>query len=103
MVDFLHYTLTLLGVVYIVAQSYIFRPVRILLSKIHVSVAVLLYCPACLGFWVGLWLWKLGLYPFEVKLFVEPGIVGCVLGAIWTTYGPQTQTWQADQGISEDG
>jgi hypothetical protein len=97
--ELLQYGLTLVGIVYIVSQSYVFRPIRILASNLRL-LGVLIYCPACTGFWVGLLLWKLGYYPFHVnQLHVfEPGIVGCALGALWGTHGPAVDAWSLDRG-----
>lgn len=97
----LQYGLTLIGIVYIVSQSYIFRPIRIIASYLRL-LGVLIYCPSCTGFWVGLLLHYAGYYPFHVKGFgvVEPGIVGCALGAVWGVYGPSTDTWSLDRGIT---
>jgi hypothetical protein len=102
MYELLQYGLTLVGLVYIVSQSFIFRPIRLLASNLRV-LEVLIYCPSCTGFWVGLLLWKLGYYPFHVKIWLlEPGCVGCALGALWATYGG-IDAWSLDRGAKTDG
>ncbi len=97
--EVLQYGLTLIGIVYIVSQSLIFKPIRLIVSSLGL-LEVLIYCPSCVGFWVGLLLHWVGYYPFHVKGFwvVEPGIVGCAFGAIWSAYGPSTNTWALDRG-----
>jgi hypothetical protein len=101
--ELLQYGLTLIGIVYIVAQSYVFKNVRLLASNLKL-LEVLVYCPSCVGFWVGLLLWKLGYYPFHVKALAgfEPGIVGCAIGAVWSVWGPNSDTWALDRGVNTD-
>jgi hypothetical protein len=43
-----------LGITYLICGSAIFAPLRILLAKRSVLVTALIYCPACVGFWIGL-------------------------------------------------
>lgn len=81
------------GSVYLVTDSVIFDPLRVLLSRWGRAYAmVLLHCPACTGFWVGLALGGLGFWPVEGG-FLSPlysAIVACAAGALWGRLVPPT-------------
>lgn len=54
MTQLLVWACVVLGVVYVITHSVIFMPVRMWLAKKSVWLDVLLYCPMCVSFWVGL-------------------------------------------------
>lgn len=83
------------GVLYVLTRSFVFSPVRMLISGVGGRVVrALLYCPACTGFWVGLAFWYLGLWPcymgigpVEIAGPLQTALATCglgsVLGSIW--------------------
>lgn len=52
MTELLVFALFVIGGVYVVTESSIFQPVRIVASVKSVWLDVLLHCPKCVGFWV---------------------------------------------------
>jgi hypothetical protein len=100
----LHYMLLLLGITYVITQSVIGMPLRKLVSKAGTVPMILIYCPACTGFWVGLILGALGHWPLQpwYSATVEAGITSCALGAVWGEYGPSTNVFEIEQGDRYD-
>ena len=66
-----------LGLVYIISQSVIFSFLRVRIARLNPLFEALLYCPSCTGFWVGLMLGALGIYPRLPNCF-EP-----ILDDVW--------------------
>lgn len=109
----IHFVLMTLGVTYIVTQSKLTKLPRAKLiavtvssvTTLHISpgpiyaaralvlgfVTAVLVCPPCFGFWAGVAAQLLGYWPYKAVNFapVEAGLAGCVLGAVWGTWGPQ--------------
>jgi hypothetical protein len=89
-----HWTAICLGLIYIISESVIFMPIRLAFARGSAFRTALIYCPACTGFWVGAVLGP-GLWPFSynysplwdfVRVCLESGIAGIVIGAIWGTW-----------------
>ena len=98
------FSLLVVGVVYIVTQSAIFHLPRVWIADRHVMLEMLIYCPACTGFWVGVVLSLLG---YGNLSWLEGGIVACAIGALWGVYGPgniwQQERVHVDAQEEEDG
>ncbi len=88
------FILTTLGLVYIVTQSSIMHAPRMWIADVHGKLEMLIYCPACTGFWVGVTLKFLGYWHGAV---LEAGIIACALGALWGVYGPDN-VWAQERG-----
>lgn len=88
------FALVTIGITYGITASALLRPLRGLLvwaSGGSSWVAVLLYCPACMGFWVGALLGAAGLWPEAVHGFSaawRSAFAAAALGALWSEYGP---------------
>ena len=63
--DFLHYALMAYALTYLITESAIGAVPRILASRGHALIEALMYCPACMGFWVGICLGFGGWFPFD--------------------------------------
>lgn len=77
-----------LGLTYGITQSWIGRVLRLLVARIGFPFEVLVYCPACTGFWVGLYLGAAGLWP-GAELFWSPvpsALALMALGALWGNF-----------------
>lgn len=90
-----HFCLVLTGFTYLITQSVILRPLRLGVSKLGKPFEVLIYCPACTGFWVGLALGWSGLWPWSPKVVAAVAAAG--LMALWSEYGPPNK-WQLERG-----
>lgn len=105
MILLVKFTLLVLGITYIITQSAIGTPVRLVVSKLGRFFAALIYCPACTGFWVGGTLGALGYKPWPMfshpQLILETAIAGCALMALWKEYGPQVDVWALEQGSDQ--
>lgn len=80
-----------LGLVYIVTGSFIAGPVRRLLTAGRGPwagvVRAFIYCPGCVGFWLGALEARLGSFETNLEPQVLVGaLVGCGLGAIWASF-----------------
>lgn len=79
----LRWALLMLGLIYLATESTIFALPRMVLVNRHVAWATLLYCPACMGFWLGLLTGWLDLWPFPGVAAIQSGIAGVAVGALW--------------------
>jgi hypothetical protein len=90
----LHWVLIVAGLIYLVSRSYIFGAIRMRIGMLlqHSSwrsfVRVMIYCPACIGFWIGVG--ATPLWPYDG--FGQPlgsGIAAMLLGSLlaehWTS------------------
>jgi hypothetical protein len=90
----IEFALVALGITYGITGSYIMAGVRQLLVRASGDsgmFAVLLYCPACMGFWIGALLGAAGLWPQDVSTFTaiwRAAFASTALGALWSHYGP---------------
>ena len=82
--DLLHYALMSYSLTYLVTESSIGAIPRILAARGHAILAVLMYCPACMGFWVGVCLGAGNWFPFDTphSLLLESVNSGFVSMAI---------------------
>lgn len=95
----LHWALIVAGLIYLVSRSYIFGIVRVRIGMLltaavqraHISaelrgiLRVLIYCPACIGFWIGVG--ATPLWPYDG--FGQPlgsGIAAMLLGSLLAEY-----------------
>ena len=85
----LRWALLVLGVIYFVTESAIFMHPRIWIAQRGKWALLGVYCPACVGFWVGgalaFWTW-----PFDLVVghwqwlhVLEGGVASMALGALW--------------------
>ena len=77
------WTLYLWGAVYFITQSTLFSPIRVWLAHESWLRTELLYCPACVGFWVGCILaftWPFGTGFSGVFC---SGLSGMAMGRLW--------------------
>lgn len=87
----LQWLLIELGLIYLFTESFLFGPIRVALAKRSSIMLALLYCRACTGFWLGaataVWFW-----PESWAWYVpfKAGIATLALGAIWSTFHPNT-------------
>ena len=84
LVNFIVWSLTVIGITVIVTQSEIFAPIRKALTKINKYLGALFGCSFCFSFWAGM-LISLLTQTNTGNLFLE-GCLGCGLW-YYTTYG----------------
>jgi len=96
MSELIVFWLSVLGCTYIVTQSSIGSPVRRVMSRLLGRFRVLMYCPACFSFWVGLVFWLLGAR-HGLRAY-EAALSSCALGALWSEWGSSLSPWQAETG-----
>lgn len=106
MTDFevLRWAAIAIGLIYLITESLIASPLRWVFSRLGIYTRVLIYCPACTGFWVGLALGALGYWlpnaPIEQRLF-QSSLAATTVGAIWGRTGVNS-AWFAEQGTADD-
>jgi len=97
----IQYTLILIGLIYIVTQSTIFSFFRIQIAKLGAIAKLLIYCPACSGFWIGAIISLCGLWPYETGHILisvlQSAISACGIGALWSQYGPEVDVFSIEQ------
>jgi hypothetical protein len=94
MIALIQWALVVLGVIYFVTESVIFGPVRVTLTRGSVFRSTLLYCPACMGFWVGV---ASGfLQPALWQNPVQSGLAAMALGRIWALCGGGGNTFATE-------
>ncbi len=93
------WALITVGLVYLVTQSTIFSPLRKVVSKAGIFFEVLIYCPACSGFWLG-GLASAWLQPSGIETLLQAAIKGAALGALWGVYGPESP-WNIEMERSD--
>ncbi len=93
------WALVCLGLIYLLTQSGVLSPLRGAIMRpisripwAGTYLVTLVYCPACIGFWVGcavqyfLYLWTLA---WGLRGVVESGIAAMAVGAIWNLWARQ--------------
>lgn len=85
--ELFRFVLVAAGLLYIINRSFIFGFVRMFLAKLGGwFFAALLYCPSCVGFWLGLALcrlWPWGLEWYGLQSAFAVCALGSVCGVIW--------------------
>lgn len=88
------YFIIALGTVYILTESVIGLPWRILATRTGSFMRVLAYCRACTGFWVGVALTNLS--PFEDRWRIATsGMLIMLLGYAWSLFAENT-AWRTE-------
>lgn len=93
----IHFALLVAGLTYLLTQSVIFTPYRVLVARGGASLEALVYCPACTGFWVGVLMHRLWDHPEVFFKPFEAGIGACAMMAVWSYYVP-SNAWEIEQG-----
>ncbi len=107
------YALVLCGCVYIVTQAEITHFARHALFMAVTSkppslkrlpfalLSMLVMCPACSAFWIGILLCVGGYWPFApvVSAHLEAAVGSCALGAIWDVWGPDAPAYELPKAI----
>jgi len=80
--SFVRFAILSAGLTYYITQSAIFAPLRLLIARCKPPSLLLyfLYCPACVGTWIGLILGFIGLWPWMNP--VEAAIASCVINRL---------------------
>lgn len=108
LVAMLQWALLVLGLTYLVTESFIFLPVRIAMRRLGLVSTVLVYCPACIGFWSGAGLGALGLWstspmsvgaPTWLVCTIQSAIAGCALAAAWSKANGGNPMFEVEGGL----
>jgi hypothetical protein len=99
--EHLPWILVVLGLTYIVSESAIFMAIRIWLASVGGPYAeTLVYCPACTGFWAGVFVGILGKFhvvaeiPSGDAVFWMP-FASCAIGALYGHFRGDHPTYEA--------
>lgn len=93
--ELVRWVLLNLSVIYLITTATIASPFRMALAKRSKFLQSLIYCPACVGFWIGLAFY--GYWPLDgqvlgavqsptVYKILESGAAAMALGAIWANW-----------------
>lgn len=104
----LRYLLIAAGILYLITESVIFSPVRKTIYKLLPQRfkfgIVVLYCPACLGFWCGLTLGALHLWPADTGsawAILECGLATMAFGAVSAHYSNAGRIYDIEIGQTD--
>jgi len=104
----LRWLLGVIGFIYLLTESGIFANVRTFFSSLArtalnqpgVPHFAWLYCPPCMGFWIGLVLGILGYWPLEGDfMFLESAIAAMAVGAVWKTYFTNPNVFEGEHAL----
>ena len=100
LVLFLQWTLYLWGLIYLITQSTILSGPRVLLARGSWVRAQFLYCPSCVGFWVGVSL--MNYWPFSDGWSATLGsaVAATAMGRIWGVIAGDN-TFAAERSLLE--
>ena len=89
----LRFVLLSAGITYYLTQSFIFAPIRVALThhlpEWALGLRYFVYCPACVGSWVGLALWFSGAWPLGgAHAWVYAIVASCVVNRLMPTDTP---------------
>lgn len=110
--DYFLWTLMLIGWVYLVTEAAIFAPIRITISAAGSFLEALIYCPSCVGFWVGVALAATGWWPHGGDLvdgidggeywgLGESGIAAMAVASTWSKLTGGSSAWQIERGSDD--
>jgi hypothetical protein len=95
-VGLLRFAVLSAGLTYYLTQSVLFAGLRAVVARVitHPVLVYLIYCPPCVGTWVGLVLffaigWPLGDGPYRAA---EAMVASCVINVLMPTVGPHVET-----------
>lgn len=74
---FLHWILPIVGIVYVIGYSAIFEPLR-KAAWLPEFLKILLDCPMCIGFWVGLLVGFVNWIPYNWPPWLQLPVLGAV-------------------------
>lgn len=85
--EIVRYVLIVCGLIYAVTQSAIFSPIRLFVARrLGGTLRMLIYCPACSGFWIGLM--AVRFLPWQTgavwQSMLESAVCAMALGALWS-------------------
>lgn len=100
-----HFTLLLVGLVYLLCMSLIFAPARKGLVRLS-QLTLVVYCPTCSSFWIGLALCAAGLGPFAHPTwyeYIESGVIAVGITTVWVQvlYHGVNHAYIAEQGVPD--
>lgn len=107
LIHWIRFVLVFWGLVYITTQSAILQSLRIAILRRSLFLGVLVFCPACSGFWIGLGFGLLGLYgpalaPNSIA-WLESALACTALGYLWSTYFGDSEVFaRAQLAVSEN-
>jgi hypothetical protein len=105
--DYLLWTLMLIGWVYLLTEAAILAPVRITLSRAVPIAEALVYCPSCVGFWVGVALAATGWWPrhdiaadytIALQAMGESAIAAMAVANTWSKLTGGSAAWDIERG-----
>jgi hypothetical protein len=103
----LHYAIMAYALTYLITESSIFAVPRVLASRGHVVIAMLMYCPACMGFWVGVCLGVAGWFPFDTPHPValealNSGLVSMAICSLISKMTGGNPAWESESALRGD-
>lgn len=103
MIYLVEWALTAIGVTYVVTQSVIFAPIRIRIARLHTILELFIYCPMCVGFWVGALLWWMwpSVSPWWWVRVVLSATASMGLMRVLPTLSDGGAVWLAEKGLRD--
>lgn len=83
----IRFTILVIGLTYYITGSVIFSVVRTQIRRRLPGLTYFIYCPMCIGTWVGLFLALAGIQPLSGTLHA-PWLDAMVLGAVANLFAP---------------
>lgn len=74
---FLYWVLPIVGIVYVIGYSALFEPLR-QAERLPGFLKILLDCPMCIGFWVGLFVGFMNWIPYNWPSWLQLPVLGAV-------------------------
>lgn len=103
MIDYFLWTLMLIGWVYLITEAAVFALVRVIISELGSYVEALIYCPSCMGFWVGAALAATGWWPHNSGLWAigESAIAAMAVANTWSKLTGGSAAWAIERGYDD--
>lgn len=112
MTELLQWTFMVVGITYLITEATVLSTLRVALVQampwfnLAAFVAALIYCPACIGFWVGVALGALGWWPYEPTdswwALTESGVASMAIMATWSKYLGAGVAWQVEDPLGTE-
>lgn len=101
MSDLVRWALIILGAVYLVTEATISAGPRVAIARLHPLAAAGIYCPACVGFWAGLWLHRFWGPFWTIDAALGSSLGAMALGAAWASWRGGNAAWEAEAELRD--
>jgi len=96
----LYFSILAAATIYVITESAVFSPLRVLIrNRRSLWLTVLIYCPACIGFWTGFTLYWAGWAEWTSRVPKFPAFVAGCAGLL---IGLRLKTWVDFQAFQNE-